>query len=84
MDSGMAPVTVHHGNVLRKLFVYAGFNTRTLERAAAQVELCDIVAQLADVARQREALVPTQRDVASLCLHADELERELTCAHCDP
>ena len=55
-----------------------------MERAIVQVELCDIVAQLADVARQREAgVVAGELDLTPLCLHADELERELACAHRD-
>ena len=60
------------------------FNTRTAERAIAQVELRNVVAELADVARQREAgLVAAEANHASLRLHADELERELACAHRD-
>ena len=52
--------------------VYVGCNTRTLERAIGQVELCEIVAQLADVARQREArLVAAERNCAPLGSHAD-------------
>ena len=40
--------------------------------------------ELADVARQREAgLVAVKGDLAPLRLHADELERELACAHRD-
>ena len=55
-----------------------------MQRAAFQGELCDVVAELADVARQRETgLVVAEVDIAPLCLHADELERELTCAHRD-
>ena len=64
--------------------MYVWFNKRTVERAAAQVELRTVVAELADVARQREAgLVVTEIDPAALRLHADELERELACAHRD-
>ena len=51
-----------------------------MERAVAQVELRDVVAELADVARQREALVveqPVPRNYA-VRLHADKLKRELT------
>ena len=51
-----------------------------------QVELCDVVAaaELANVAWQREAgLVIVEVDLAPLRLHADELERELACAHRD-
>ena len=51
-----------------------------LKRAPAQVEVCDIVAELADVAWQREALVVFERHVAALGLHADEREREFACA----
>ena len=53
---------------------------RTSERAPAQVEFCDIIAELADVARQREALVAKEGHVAALGLHADEIKRELACA----
>ena len=52
-----------------------------MERAIRQLELRDVVAELADVARQREAgLVVMQNDLAPFRLHANELERELTCA----
>ena len=55
-----------------------------MQRAPRQVELRDVVAELADVARQREAgLVAIEGDLAPLRLHADELERELACAHRD-
>ena len=50
-----------------------------MERAGAQVKLRGVVAELADVARQRE-LVAVEYDHAPLRLHADELERELACA----
>ena len=67
--------------------MYVWFNTRnkrTLQRALAQVELRDVVAELTDVAWQREAgLVAAEDDRAPLRLHADELERELACAHRD-
>ncbi len=54
---------------------------RTVQRAKPQVELGDIVAELADVARQREAgLVVVEVDLAPLRLHANELERQLACA----
>ena len=46
----------------------------------AQVQRRDVVAELADVARQREArLVVAETDLAALGLHADNLERQLTC-----
>ena len=55
-----------------------------MHRAPRQVELCDVVTNLADVARQREAgLVVAEVDRAPLRLHAEELERELACAHRD-
>ena len=64
--------------------MYDWFNKRTVQRALRRVELRDFVAELADVARQREAgLVVAEDDIAPLCLHADELERELACAHRD-
>ena len=50
-----------------------------MERAPLQVERHDAVTELADVARQREARVAAEGDRAALRLHADELERELTC-----
>ena len=52
---------------------------RTLERALPQIELRDVVAELADVARQREARVFIETDLAALCRHANELERQLAC-----
>ena len=53
----------------------------TLQRALRQVELCDIVAELADVTRQREArIVAAKVDGAALRLHADDRERQLACA----
>ena len=55
------------------------FDMRTLEGAVAQVELRDIVAKLAEIPRQREALVAIEDYVAALGLRADELERELAC-----
>ena len=55
-----------------------------MQRAHAQVELRNVIAELADVARKREAgLVVAEVDLAPLRLHADELERELACAHRD-
>ena len=76
MDSGMAPA---HGLV--SFCVCLVQHTRTVQRAIAQVELRDVVAELADVARQREAgLVAVEFDRAPLRLHADELERDFPCA----
>ena len=44
-----------------------------MQRAVAQVQLRDVVAELADVARQREArLVVAEIDFAALGLHADK------------
>ena len=51
-----------------------------MQRAIPQSELRDVVAELADVARQREARVHVEVDLAALGLHADNLERQLTCA----
>ena len=52
-----------------------------MQRAAGQVELRDVVAELADVARQCEArVVAVEVDAAPLGLHADDRERELSCA----
>ena len=55
----------------------------TLQRAVAQIELRDVIAELADVARQREALVVGEAELSddALCLHANELEGQLSCAH---
>ena len=76
MDAGMAPA---HGLV--RFCVCPVQHTRTMQRAIAQVERCDVVAELADVARQREAgLVVAEDDIAPLRLHANELKRELACA----
>ena len=45
---------------------------RTSERATAQIEFRYVVAELADVARQREArLVAAERNCAPLGFHAD-------------
>ena len=53
----------------------------TLQGALRQVEIHDVVAELSDVARQREArLVAVEFDVAALRLHADDLERQHPCA----
>ena len=53
----------------------------TLQGAQRQVEIHDVVAELSDVARQREArLVAVEFDVAALRLHADDLERQHPCA----
>ena len=53
----------------------------TLQGALRQVQLHDVVAELSDVARQREArLVAIEFDVAALRLHADDLEGQLPCA----
>ena len=61
-----------------------GSTRRTSQRAIAQSKCCDVIAELADVARQREAgVVFVKLDLAPLCLHANELERELACAHRD-
>ena len=51
-----------------------------MQRAAGQVELRDVVAELADVARQREALVVGELDLASLRPHAYELKGQRPCA----
>ena len=82
IDAGIAPAR----GLVR--FCVGTDSTQTLERAVAQVELRDVVAELADVARQREALVAmqpaavpkmiTMRDDA-LHLHANELEGQLPC-----
>ena len=49
--------------------------------AQGQAELHDVVAELSDVARQREArLVGLEADAAALRLHADDLEGQLPCA----
>ena len=62
-------------------FLCMSGSTRTVERATAQVELRDVVAELADVAWQREArVVVIEANLAALGLHADNLERQLTCA----
>ena len=54
---------------------------RTVQRAFRQVECRDVVAELANVARQREArLVVSEDDIAALRLHADDLEGQLPCA----
>ena len=50
---------------------------RTSQRAVRQVERRD-VAELADRARQCEAFVAVEVDVAAVDLHADECERQLT------
>ena len=56
-------------------------NKRTVQRALRQIKLGDVVAELADVARQREAgLVAAEVDFEPLCLRANELKRELACA----
>ena len=53
----------------------------TLQGALLQVEIHDVVAELSDVARQREARrVAMEIDVAALGLHADDLERQHPCA----
>ena len=53
----------------------------TLQGALRQVEIHDVVAELSDVARQREArLVAREVDAAALRLHADDLEGQLPCA----
>ena len=53
----------------------------TLQGAPRQVEIHDVVAELSDVARQREArLVVAEVDLAALRLHADDLEGQLPCA----
>ena len=52
----------------------------TLQRALAQIERLDVITELADVARQREALVAGEADRTTLGLHADEREREFACA----
>ena len=60
----------------------------TSQGARGQAELHDVVAELSDVARQREARVARQRevrvvvqiDVAALRHHADDLEGQLPCA----
>ena len=52
-----------------------------MQRAGAQVELHNVVAELVNVARQREArLVAVEEDAAALGLHADDLERQHPCA----
>ena len=51
----------------------------TLQGALRQVEIHDVVAELSDVARQREARrVAVEFDLAAVDLHADERERQLT------
>ena len=58
-----------------------GISAHTVKRAISQVEFSDVVAELADIARQREAGVITkQDDLAPLRLHTNELKRELACA----
>ena len=81
MDAGMAPA---HGLV--SFCVCLVQHTRTMQRAIAQVEPRDVVAELAHVARQREARVAAEVDpageargvvsqvnLAALRVHADEL-----------
>ena len=52
-----------------------------MQRAQAQVKLHNVVAELSDVARQREARrVASEIDVAAPRLHADDLERQHPCA----
>ena len=52
----------------------------TVQRAPRQIKISDIVTELANVCRQREArLVATKVDVAtSVYYHADHFEREFT------
>ena len=45
-----------------------------MQRSFAQVELCDVVAKLADVARQREALVAIEVDLAAVRLELADRE----------
>ena len=56
---------------------------QTCQRVIREVEFCDIVAKLANVRWKCEALVAVESNVDSVCLHADNLERQLACA-CTP
>ena len=60
--------------------MYDGTYNRTCQRAVAQVELCNVVAKLADVRREREArFVASQIHVHALCLHTNNHKRQFSC-----
>ena len=59
------------------------FNTaRTAEVAVAEVEFCRVL-DGADVAREREALVAEELDIATVRLELANREGQLPCAHRD-